>query len=409
MNVARFHENVQRVLAMIPPPPRPEAVARTRPESPDPGPVVVAPTPEVSPPVPAGPQVQWRYDYNLARREAEEKSKPLVLDFSTKDCLWCKKLEATTFRDGAVVGTMNDEFIPLKLDGDRETALTQSLRILKYPTVVLAAPDGRILGTFEGYLEAARFHEYLQRALASVTNPEWMLRDYQAAAKAMNNADYARAVALLKSITEDGNDRPVQVKARQLLRDLEQQAYGRLARAKQLDNKGQTTEAMETITELLRMFAGTQAASEASQTLRELADRPEVRTQQRTVRARELLAQAREDYRTQQYLCCLDRCEVLAANYGDLPEGIEAVQMGAEIKNNPEWMRKACDDLSDRLSMLLLARAETCLVKGQQAEAVRCLERVIQGFPGSRQAETAQIRLSQIEGKPTLQAEFKKP
>ena len=55
------------------------------------------------------------------------------------------------------------------------------LRIHSYPTVVLAAPDGKILGTIEGFQDAPRFYENLQRALAAVTNPEWMLRDYQAA------------------------------------------------------------------------------------------------------------------------------------------------------------------------------------------------------------------------------------
>ena len=118
---------------------------------------------------------------------------------------------------------------------------------------------------------------------------------------------------------------------------------------------------MDTITELLRVFAGTQAAAEAAQTFKELAARPEVKHAQRTTRARELLAQAREDYRTQQYLCCLDRCEQLAANYGDLPEGVEAVQLGGEIKNNPEWLRRACDDLSDRLGMLTRTNSEAIL------------------------------------------------
>ena len=47
---------------------------------------------------------------------------------------------------------------------------------------------------------------------------------------------------------------------RQLLQDLEQQAAGRLARARQLVDKGQTTEAIDTVTELVRVFAGTRAA-----------------------------------------------------------------------------------------------------------------------------------------------------
>src|SRR5205807_6612942 len=114
--------------------------------------------------------------------------------------------------------------------------------------------------------------------------------------------------------------------------------------AKQMADKGQTPEAIDTITELVRVFPGTQAAAEGGQMLTTLANRPENKNQHRTRRARELLAQAREDYRTQQYLCCLDRCEVLASTYADLPEGTEAMQLASEIKNNPEWMRLACDN-----------------------------------------------------------------
>jgi uncharacterized protein YyaL (SSP411 family) len=352
--------------------------------------------------------VQWRAGYGAARKEAEEKDRPLILDFGTEDCFWCKKLDATTLRDPAVVALLNGRFVPLKVDAYKEAVLTQALRIQSYPTLVLAAPDGKILGALEGYVEAGRFYEHLRRVLASVDNPEWMMRDYQDAAKAIAASDHARAIALLKSITEDGKDRPVQAKARQLLQDLEQQAAGRLAHARQLQDKGQSSEVMSTLSELLRLYPGTQAAKEGGQLLSTLTAKPEFKALLRSSRARELLAQAREDYRTQQYLCCLDRCEVLGASYADLPEGVEGVQLAVEIKNNPEWLQKACESATDRLGGLFLSLAETWLRKGQPQQAALYLERVIQTSPGSQQAEAARLRLAAIQGRPTWQTEFKK-
>jgi thioredoxin-like negative regulator of GroEL len=353
-------------------------------------------------------EIHWRVDYNAARKEALDKGLPLILDFGTQNCFWCRKLDENTFSDPTVAQVMNERFIPLKIDAEREPALVQALHIAAYPTVVLAATDGKIVGTIEGFQDATRFHENLQRALATVNNPEWMLRDYQAAAKAIAASDYARAVALLKGILEDGKTRPVQLKASQLFKDLEQQAAGRLAQARQLNDKGQTAEAMDTLTEMVRVFAGTQAATEAGQMLTSLANSSELRAQQRVRRARELLAQARQDYRTQQYLCCLDRCEILSGGYGDLPEGAEANQLADEIKSNPEWMQRACDNLNDRLSGLYLSLAETWIRKGQPQQAQVCLERVIQTFPGSRQAEAAQVRLTQLQGQPTQRADYQK-
>jgi thioredoxin-like negative regulator of GroEL len=403
MEAQPFHEMLQQALAALPKP-KSEAVA----ERPEPRKATVTKnTKNDRGEEDASGNVQWRLDYNVARQEAQEKGRPIFLTFHNANNPACKELEKGTLRDPSIISLMNERFIPLRIDGDKDTALAQTLRISKYPTIVLAAPDGRILGTYESQLEASRLNEYLQRALASISSPDWMLRDYQAATKAVAGSDYARAVALLKGILEDGNDRPVQTKARQLMQDVEQQALGRLARAKQLDDKGQNTEAMETLTELVRVFAGTQAATDAGRMLSDLGAKPENKARQRTLRSRELLAQAREDYRTQQYLCCLYRCEILASSYPDLTEGNEGIQLAAEIKNNPEWMQRACDDLSDRLSLLYLAQAETWIGKGQPQQAVQCLEKVVQSFPGTRQAEAAQLRLSQIQGQPTRQADYK--
>jgi thioredoxin-like negative regulator of GroEL len=354
-----------------------------------------------------GQDVEWRSDYNAARREAAAKNRPLVIDFGTENCFWCKKLEAVTFRDPTVANVINERFVALKIDAERDAPLASALRIQSYPTVVLASADGKILDMQEGFLEAQRFMEKLNKVLANTTDPDWMLRDYDGAAKAIAAADYAKAVALLKHVIEDNGQKAVQVKSRQLLQDLEQQAEGRLARAKQQVDNGQTTDALETLTELVRVFAGTQASKDGGQMLTTLGNSPDVQTQQRQRRARELLAQAREEYRSQQYLDCLRHCELLQGTFPTLQEGTEATQLAAEIRNNPEWMRVACDSLSDQLGALYLNLAETWLKKGQPQQAVLCLEKVVQTLPGTRMAETAQLRLSQIQGQPTRPVDFK--
>jgi thioredoxin-related protein len=355
------------------------------------------------------PEIQWRTNYNLARKEAVEKNRPLLVDFGTEQCFWCRRLEVITFRDARVVQVVNDRFIPLKVDGQREPRLTEALHIQSYPTLVLAAPDGKIMGTLEGFMEAGRLQDHLQRVLAALGNPQWMVRDYQEAGKAIAASDYARAVALLKSIVADGKELPVQVKAKQLLGDLEQQAAGRLAQARQLAENGETARAIALLSELVRVFAGTQAATESGEFLAALAAKPEVQTQVRIRQAREVLAQAREDYRTQQYLCCLDRCERLTTNYADLPEGVEGEQLANQIKHNPEWLQQACDTLTGRLSGLYLALAETCIQKNEPLRAAHYLEWIVHAFPGTPQAETARVRLSALQAHPTLQAEFKGP
>jgi thioredoxin-related protein len=113
----------------------------------------------------AGDKLPWRTDYNAGRREAKEKDRPIVLYFHTDPCKWCEKLETETFRDPAVVKLLRKRFILIIVDAEKEPQLVQYLRIAAFPTLVLAKPDGKILGTVEGYQEPAKFKKYLERAL----------------------------------------------------------------------------------------------------------------------------------------------------------------------------------------------------------------------------------------------------
>src|SRR4051794_16304068 len=73
-------------------------------------------------------QVRWLTDYNAARKEATEKGRPLLLDFGTEGCMWCKRLDLSTFRDATVISLLHDHFVTMKVDADREPLLTQKLR-----------------------------------------------------------------------------------------------------------------------------------------------------------------------------------------------------------------------------------------------------------------------------------------
>ncbi len=356
----------------------------------------------------AAQEVAWQLDYNRARQEAQEQGRPLVIELATENCVWCRQLEQRTFKDPAVIGLLNDYCVPLRVDAQRTPELAEALRIQNFPTLVFAGPDGRILGYQEGFVDAPRLKELLQRTVGAVATPEWMKKDYEEAVRAHAGRDYARAVARLKNVLDDGKDRPVQHKARQLLADIEQQAANRQTLARQLAEKNRRAEAIEVVHEMLRVFPGTQSAWEANQWLTSLPAPAGDHERLRAERARDLLRVAREDYRSQQFGCCLDRCEVLLAQYADLPEGVEAGQLAAEIKSNPEWLKSACDQLGERLGVLYLTLAESWLKKGQPQQAVYYLDRVVQTFPNSRHAEAAQLRLSQVQGLPARSVDLKK-
>jgi tetratricopeptide (TPR) repeat protein len=354
-------------------------------------------------------EVDWRDDYAKARAEASAKGRPLVIDLTTDNCFWCNQLDARTFKDPEVVRLLNQRCVPLKVDCGKQPFLAEALRVTSFPTLVYAAPDGKILGYQEGFLEAPALKEQLGKLLAAVTTPDWMARDFEEAEKALARADYGRALGLLKNVVEDGKDRPVQGKARRLLEEVEKQAGERCREARRLADRGRTAEAIEAVNDLGRAFPGTLAAREGKQLLVTLTGRKGAdASAEKARRARELLERAREDYRAQQFLCCLDRCEQLALTYADLPEGAQGAELAAEIKANPEWAKKACDLLGERLCNLYLALADTWLKKGQPQQAIFYLERIIQTFPNTRHAESASARLSQLRGSPAPKAALKR-
>lgn len=347
---------------------------------------------------PATPQeIHWRTDYGTALREAQEKNLPLVIDFGTTNCYWCKKLDESTFRDPRIISVMNDRFVPLKVDGEKELQLVQLLRIVSYPTVVVAAPDKRILGTLEGFQEAEKLHDSLQRALTSLTPSDWMARDLKNATKWVAGGDFARAIPALRSLLEEAKAKPMHPQAGKLLQEIEQKAAQRLAHAQQLKEKGQLPEAIEALTEVLRLFPGLDSAKSAAGAIAQLVQNPEVRNQSRSKRARDLLTQAKDFHQNKEFIPCMDRCELLLSSYADLPESQEASKLASEIRNNPDWLQGACDLMGERLGGMYLSLADSLLKRGDPQRAEFYLQRVIQSFPGSRQAESAQIRLTQLQ------------
>jgi thioredoxin-like negative regulator of GroEL len=350
-------------------------------------------------------EVAWRHDYSQARQEAAAKGRPLVIDFGTENCVYCKLLDARTFRDPEIVRLLNERCVPLKVDAQRHATLANALHIQNYPTLVFASPEGKILGYQEGFVEAPALKEHLDKALAAAPEagksaaPEWMARELQEANRACEAGDYGRALALLKHVAEEGKDGPAKTQARRRLQEIEEKAGSQCSRARELADRGQHGEAVEVLTDLARSYPGTLAAREGGRLLATLASRRTTRpASSGGEKAQGLLAQAREDLRARQYLSCLDRCEALLSGFADTPEAAEAGRLAAEIKANPEWTKQACEQLADRLGSLYLSLAEGWLKKGQPQQAVFYFERVVRAFPNSRHAEVAQGRLLQLQG-----------
>ena len=359
-------------------------------------------------------EVKWRSDYHAARKEAQEKNLPLIIDFGTPGCFWCRKMDESTFRDPRIMTLMNERFIPLKIDAEREAHLTDVLRIENYPTFVAAASDGRIVDLqfrnrplraeerpyLKGYQEAESFHDMLQRLSISLQAPDYLQKEMQLAAMKMQGGDYPTAIAGFRAILNDPKGRAIHQHVQKYLDAIEQKAMERVGEARDLHEKGQTSEAVAHLSDTVRYFPGVEAARQANDLLVRLKDQTsqEKSLALRSLRARELLAQAREFYKHRDLVPCLERCATLTRDYVDLPEGQDGIALMSEMKANPALLQQAADSLSDRLGDIYIALADSHLQKGQPQRAEYYLQRVVLACPGTRHAESAQVRLVQLQG-----------
>ena len=118
-------------------------------------------------------EIQWvRYDKGLAT--AKEEGKPILIDFTTSWCGWCKKMEREAFSDERIIKMLNDEFVPVRVDGDSkeqldiegyiitEKALTsQEFGVRGYPMFWFLESDGTRIGPLRGYQQTEPFFKAL--------------------------------------------------------------------------------------------------------------------------------------------------------------------------------------------------------------------------------------------------------
>jgi thioredoxin-related protein/outer membrane protein OmpA-like peptidoglycan-associated protein len=99
---------------------------------------------------------------NLTLTEAKvlalKQNKPLYVDFYTTWCSPCKQMERDVFADSAVATYMNEHFVSIRIDAEKQDqAQVRALKISAYPTSLFYTASGKLNQRHEGYLNAIDF------------------------------------------------------------------------------------------------------------------------------------------------------------------------------------------------------------------------------------------------------------
>ena len=351
----------------------------------------------------ADPKIEWRTDYGAARKESQETGLPILVQIGTEECFYCKKMEATTLRDSAVVSMLGN-FIPLKIDGNKDATLTKSLNVQLYPTTVLAGSDGTIHAFVQGYVGVDAFKDQLKHTTDLVSADLKSGKELSEASTAIKSGEYGKAIPILHRLALVTKGKSPEAKVRAMLAEAEKVGADRLAAANRQIVEGRREPAIRQLNEIAKAFAGTAVATRAEANLIALGvdriDRAAI-----GLRATALLTAARDLAQAGAYAEALEIAELLDAS----AESKAAATLAAEIKADPNKLAASARQANEKAAALQLSLAEAYAAKGQSQEAANCLELAIRLAPNTPKAEQAEGRLVKLRGAvPAIPAVLKK-
>ena len=106
--------------------------------------------------------------FEAACEAAKKENKVVMIDFFTTWCGPCKKLDAVTWKDEAVVKWLTERTVPMKIDAEQDEALAGRFKLDAYPSIVFVQPDGKELGRLVGFKEPQPFLSAANDLLAGI-------------------------------------------------------------------------------------------------------------------------------------------------------------------------------------------------------------------------------------------------
>lgn len=114
---------------------------------------------------PALPTIAWKTSMSGALADAGKNGRPILLDFYTDWCDWCKVLDESTYTDSTVI-EFAGHFTCLKLNAEVDTVSAARYHVRSYPTILILKPDGTEIDRVVGFYHAPDFIERIKDYIA---------------------------------------------------------------------------------------------------------------------------------------------------------------------------------------------------------------------------------------------------
>lgn len=105
--------------------------------------------------------VHW-LTYKQGLEKQKEINKPMLLFFHLPYCYRCKEMERKVYEDSKVIDFINQNFIPVMVDLDKEKQTAEQFEVSYTPTTVFIAPDGSTVLREKDVISKSRFECMLE-------------------------------------------------------------------------------------------------------------------------------------------------------------------------------------------------------------------------------------------------------
>lgn len=112
--------------------------------------------------VAAAEDINWQtYDKGIAL--AKQEGERVFLHFYANWCFYCRKMAKETFQDPSVIEYLNKNYIPIRIDSDKDKRTASMYNIRALPSTWFLTKKGERIGNVPGYISSKQLLELLRR------------------------------------------------------------------------------------------------------------------------------------------------------------------------------------------------------------------------------------------------------
>ena len=105
----------------------------------------------------AVPKAAYVTDFAKAKELATAANKPIVVDFYTDWCTWCKKFDKEVLTDQKAIDFLAKDVVFAKINAEVDTNVSKAYKIMGFPTFLLTDANGQEIERIAGYLATDDF------------------------------------------------------------------------------------------------------------------------------------------------------------------------------------------------------------------------------------------------------------